>query len=96
MIEYQHTAPASDSRFDRKCIELTLFELDVRMCGPSDGEHRLGHVHAYDIEATFRHKSRHSAWPAPNIGDANDGLSLDQLDEGHEQRLGRPGLLSLS
>ncbi len=74
------------SRFDRKCIELTLFELDVRMCGPSDGEHRLGHVDTDDLETVLRHQSCHSAWPAPNVGDTNDGLSLDELDEGHEQR----------
>ena len=74
------------SRVDRKCIELTFFELDVRMRGPSDREHRLGHVHADDIEATFRHESRYSAWPTPDIGDTIDGVSLDQLDEGHEQR----------
>ncbi len=74
------------SRLDRKCIELTFFEFDVRMCGPSDGKHRRGHVHADDIEATFRHESRHSAWPTPDVGDASDRVSLDQLDEGHEQR----------
>ncbi len=86
MIEYQYTAPARYSRFDRKCIELTLFELDVRMCGPSDSEHRRGHVHADDIEAMFRHECRHAAWPAPNISDAKDRLSFNQFDEGHEQR----------
>ena len=75
------------SRFDRKGIELTLFELDVRMCGPSDSEHRLGHVHADDVEAMFGQKGRHSAWSAPNIGNSTIGSSLDQLDEGHEQRL---------
>ena len=48
----------------------------------SDGEHRLGYVHADDIETMFRQKSRHSAWSAPNIGNAKDRLFLYQLDEG--------------
>ena len=74
------------SRFDRKCIELTLFERDVGMCVPSDGEHRLGHVHSDDLEAVLLHQSGHSAWPAPNVGHTNDGLPLDQLDEGHQER----------
>ena len=70
MIEYQHQHRRA-LRFDRKCIELTLLEPDVRMCGPSDGEHRLGHIHTDDLETVLRHQCRHSAWTAANVGDAN-------------------------
>src|SRR5664280_1074469 len=73
-------------RFDGKRIELTLYEIDVRMCGTSDGEHCWGHVHAEDVETMIGHEGRHSAWSATNIGNTPDGLSLDQLDESHKQR----------
>ena len=44
-------------------------------------------VHTDDVEVTFRHESRHSAWPTPNIGEIAADMSLDQLDEGHQKRL---------
>ena len=78
---------SENTRCDRKVIELTLLKSDMWVCDPSGGEHCLRHVHADNVEATFRHKRRGSAWPASNIGDVEDRLSLDQLDEGQEQRL---------
>ncbi len=73
-------------RFDGKCIKSALLELNVRMCGASDAEHCLGHVHADDVETMIRHECRHSAWSAADISNPTDGLSLDQLNEVHEQR----------
>jgi hypothetical protein len=72
------------SRLNGQRVELTLFELDVRMCGAGDGKHRSGHVQADDIETVIRQESSHSPWPTPDIGNPTGGLSLDQIDEGHE------------
>ena len=74
------------SRFDGKDIELTLYELDVWMCGTCGCDHCWGHVHTEDVETMIGHEGRHSAWSATNIRNPPDGLTPDQLDECEEQR----------
>jgi len=49
-------------------------------------EHRLGWVHPDNVETVIRHECSHSAWSASDIGDPSIGLSLDQVNEAHEQR----------
>jgi hypothetical protein len=74
------------SRINGKCVELALYEVDVRVCGASGSKHRLGHVHADHVETVIRHEGRYSARSAANIGNAGEGLLSDQLDEGYEER----------
>ena len=56
------------------------------MCGPSDGEHRLGNIHPNDVEALFRHEGCHSSRTAADVGYLTDASCCDQLCKGNEQR----------
>ena len=80
MIEYQQTAPGAP-RFDRKRIELTLHEVDVRMGGTSDGEHGRRPVDAEHVEPMIGQERCHPARSATASATRPAGLLLDQLDE---------------